>query len=460
MIDRLLIFFLLLPLISFSQSKKKQIESLIISKDSLQVLLNYQLEKNNQNTSSFLRQVDSIKNSKDSLQDLLNYQREKNNENTSFFLRQVDSLKNLHYKYENEISEKNKAFEALVEQLNQSKIELEINQNRLFTEKNRIEKFKDTIINLNSQLSEYEQLSSTNRIDFNNFDNSEIILLTGQAIGIDSWLEVYSPTYESYSKSFKEIHVIPDLDNELNVEMANVIPYFSFRDESFNDFSGIMKVFYDRSRNRLATSVLIKNSQIYGNVKLYDVNGQLKCERNYLEGNCIEILRDQAEWNWSFDFKNSNLIIAANSKYYESQKGNNVIYLRSNIKNPEQFPQMIQKEVFNRFFLVNGNKYTGQITSYYTSTGLEKYDYFTLNFKNGLLDGIISISNPEIGKILEERYENGVLKEIIFELEEGSGMAKPVIYLYPPKKEKISVKLELKGNITHSYPVYNEKLGW
>jgi hypothetical protein len=84
-----------------------------------------------------------------------------------------------------------------------------------------------------------------------------------------------------------------------------------------------------------------------------------------------------------------------------------------------------------------------------------------LKLKNGKLHGIIKIYgsiSSESFLILEERFENGVLIETIYNTE-GEGMAKPVIYLYPTEKQDIHVKLTLKGKITHSYPNYPRE-GW
>ena len=37
---------------------------------------------------------------------------------------------------------------------------------------------------------------------------------------------------------------------------------------------------------------------------------------------------------------------------------------------------------------------------------------------------------------------------------------KPVIYLYPETQTEVNVKLELDGKVTHSYPEYNNAIGW
>jgi hypothetical protein len=37
---------------------------------------------------------------------------------------------------------------------------------------------------------------------------------------------------------------------------------------------------------------------------------------------------------------------------------------------------------------------------------------------------------------------------------------KPIIYIYPEEDIKVNIKLELAGKLTHTYPKYNEDLGW
>lgn len=53
---------------------------------------------------------------------------------------------------------------------------------------------------------------------------------------------------------------------------------------------------------------------------------------------------------------------------------------------------------------------------------------------------------------------SGTILQAIFT---GITLAKPVIYLYPEKKEKVKVKLRLKGELKTTYPEYNKEVeGW
>ena len=51
------------------------------------------------------------------------------------------------------------------------------------------------------------------------------------------------------------------------------------------------------------------------------------------------------------------------------------------------------------------------------------------------------------GIVLYQRHQSQPVSE-----------AKPVLYLYPEEECEVSVKLELKGKFTHTYPAYND--GW
>jgi hypothetical protein len=66
--------------------------------------------------------------------------------------------------------------------------------------------------------------------------------------------------------------------------------------------------------------------------------------------------------------------------------------------------------------------------------------------KKGQTGSIISISTEEI--------ENSVIEDI--EGLEASKAGKPIIYLYPPEKTEVEVKVNLDGKLTHTYPKYND----
>lgn len=73
---------------------------------------------------------------------------------------------------------------------------------------------------------------------------------------------------------------------------------------------------------------------------------------------------------------------------------------------------------------------------------------------------IVDVEYDEITEIIENKQYEVTVKSIKasdFELQPGLAY-KPVIYLYPTEKLKVSVNLELKGNLTKSYPTYSN--GW
>ncbi len=79
-------------------------------------------------------------------------------------------------------------------------------------------------------------------------------------------------------------------------------------------------------------------------------------------------------------------------------------------------------------------------------------------------------------RILEVHFCNGVAtnwkvwtdKQVLYTrtctpnkpLKNSYNVRKPIIYLYPQKEQKVTLKVHFKGQITHSYPKYNAQKGW
>lgn len=60
--------------------------------------------------------------------------------------------------------------------------------------------------------------------------------------------------------------------------------------------------------------------------------------------------------------------------------------------------------------------------------------------------------------ILSILCEVGII--VMFAASFSARAHKPVIYLYPETKTEVNVKLELDGNLTVTYPIYNASSGW
>ena len=427
---------------SFSQTKRKQIEELSIRIDSINNIVQMNLDEQ-------IISLKSAENHRNKLEKI------------------IDSLRIEIYQYE----KKNAKDALLNREINseilkfKSEIQIQWDSLKVLKRENEILKYKTSENSLLVPLDTYvyDEISK----EKNTIQNEKLIILRGVCVGIDNWMEIYSDKNETWSPDLKEIHIIPanDNGNDINTITCNY-PSFEFLDTNFRRFSGSVKVFYDVNRTNLLLSSYIHENKFQGRLKMYRPDRTLYLDHQYYNGILLTIQKDLAEWNWSFNSKNSNLELPMNSEFISFDMENNpVIQLRPTIhdKIDQNFlHEMIQKTVFNRPFLLNNKIFTGEIEGFFGSSSIEKQPYFNLKLKNGKLHGIIKIYGEEGGRsylILEERFDHGVLVESIYNLEESGGMAKPVIYLYPRKQQEIKVKLTLKGSMTHSYPEYPAE-GW
>jgi hypothetical protein len=436
---------MLLNSIAYSQSKKKQIEQLNLRIDSLNKVVQIQLSEQNISLKSFENDKIKLEN-------------------------RIDSLKQEVSRFEKIATEgerKNAEINSVIQKL---KLEIQVQWDslKIVLQENEILKNKIS----SASTFEYENNYFENEVNRNKntINNGKLIILRGECVGMDNYMEIYSENYNTWSPDLQEIHIIPASNmfynnDTISDQMTCFYPYFEFRDTNFRKFSGRVKVFYDLERTNLLLSVDIHETKFQGRLKMYKPDRTLYIDHEYDKGTLVTMRKDLSEWNWSFDVKNSNLNLPLNSEFISFDLDNNpIIQLGTSIHDKmsqNSLFEMLQKPVYKRPFTVNNKLFTGTIEGFFSSASLEKQPYFTLKLKNGKLHGIIKIYgsiSSESFLILEERFENGVLIETIYNTE-GEGMAKPVIYLYPTEKQDIHVKLKLKGTMTHSYPSYPAE-GW
>jgi hypothetical protein len=438
----LLLGFIFFNNYSFSQTKKKQIEELSIRIDSINNVL--QMNLNQQ-----LITLKSVENYKNKLEKI------------------IDSLRIDIYQYEKKVIEDdllNREINSQILKLN-SEIQLQWDTIKALKRENEILKNKTSEISNTASVDTYfeDEISK----EKNTIKNGKLIILIGVCVGIDNWMEIYSDKHETWSPDLQEIHIIPANTNGNDTDALTCIyPYFEFRDTNFRRFSGSIKVFYDVARTKLLLSSYIHENKFQGRLKIYRPDRTLYIDHQYENGILLTVHKDLAERNWSFNSKKSNLDLPMNSDFISFDIENNpVIQLGPTIHDKidqNSLYEMLQKTVFNRSFLLNNKIFTGTIEGFFGFSSIEKQPYFSLKLKNGKLHGIIKIYGNEGGisyLILEERFDHGTLVENIYNLEKSGGMAKPVIYLYPRKQQEIQVKLSLKGTMTHSYPEYPSD-GW
>lgn len=312
---------------------------------------------------------------------------------------------------------------------------------------------------------------TTSNLDIN---DGSIVIISASIDGPDAELFFYNEEIESFNEVVKEIHIVPVLYS-VNDDSSQIDPYllsivsmdFKIWDSRFENFTGAIKIYYNIDRSKTAVEFALYEGEVEGDVYVYDPQGDVKIHRKYTNGKWIESFQDVYAIDWTFNPELTVLTIQNIEDFtYTNKEGKKVIELgESFIKNENGLQndlyQMIQKPVFERDFIVNGQAFTGVLTGYFTMSSLELDPYFVMNFENGKLHGIVELYDSWMGLVLEERFENGELVETIYEADESEmdGMAKPVIYLYPEKNTTVNVKLNFDGKLTHSYPTYPEN-GW
>ncbi len=103
-------------------------------------------------------------------------------------------------------------------------------------------------------------------------------------------------------------------------------------------------------------------------------------------------------------------------------------------------------------FYVNGEHYTGRIEGFLPlPDGSKKIVLSLFVYEGELVHKAIALSDKN------KSYSADYAKVITIT---PNGMRKPIIYLYPTQKQRVDVKVELKGKLTHTYPAYSPATGW
>jgi hypothetical protein len=271
-------------------------------------------------------------------------------------------------------------------------------------------------------------------------------------------------------EGIKEIHLIPSYNEGEDSSLA--LPYmvgiaqidYAFYQTEFESFSGKVRVYYDGFKKIPVTQYALVNGLPEGEVSVFDPSGKKIISRIYEAGACTKVTTDMYATDWTFNPKNSTLMIE-NLDAYQTFDENGVPTIRigSSIHESADGSEnsqydLIRSEVFENFFMINGGDFTGCLLGHFAINSLEPERYFEMNFVGGKLNDTIRVYEPW-GLELEEVYSNGERLEVLYKTEEMDGMGKPVIYLYPETEMLVNVQLDLNGKITHSYPKYPEG-GW
>lgn len=282
--------------------------------------------------------------------------------------------------------------------------------------------------------------------------------------------DIYIPNDEGFTieqiKNAKEIDLVPyvyedESDPNAIHEMMAVIgcAEFEFHYEPLDEFTGKVNLYYDLGKSHLASSFDVISGKPNGNCTLYDPDGYVYIERVYNADGWQFSGKEPYSVDWTYDPETSELWINDVKNGIKTKE--DVEIMRSfRDENWEYFDQIIDKASFVREFKVNGSPFTGKLTAYQHPVYFNETHRFELNFKDGYLHGDIFIFEWWGELVLHEKFENGEFVEEIYKMDESmmDGVAKPIIYLYPEKETKITVKLNFDGHLSHTYPKYNH--GW
>jgi antitoxin component YwqK of YwqJK toxin-antitoxin module len=293
--------------------------------------------------------------------------------------------------------------------------------------------------------------------------------------GPDEWFYMIAPEQEEdYGamvdlSGIEELHIIPypdaysPNDNNLKDFMMGIAEVDFELNSPYNEYSGRVLVFYDNEKTALACDYEVINGKPTGFVTLMDPLDRVFIERVYNE--MCEYERSNKEpyaAMWTLDQPNSNLKITDTQHAFSAEGSNQVVSIM-----PSQYYepgsdntlyQVMAKETFKNQFKINGDVFTGILRAYFHPNSFEEDLYYELPFRNGRLHGDIMIYDEWGGLYLHEIFVDGELDSTVFQQQYEDGVAKPIIYLYPEKDMVVNVELEFDGELTHTYPKYNN--GW
>ncbi len=324
---------------------------------------------------------------------------------------------------------------------------------------------QETVMDLDDTI--YEDLADSIVV----FDG-EIYTAEGAVDGPDEELWIFEPgdwdgeVTSPLPDSFDKLHVIPysGFTGDFSTDMSYVIGNGFQLWGDFKEHDCLVEVFYDRAKTKLAASWTSVQGKPDGAATMYGLDGEVFIQNIYRNGSLMESPIYPYSVDWTFNQSESKLWIK-DPKDLKNENGQELQIISYSVREKEpgdnNLIAIMEKESFGNPFEINDKKFTGTLMAYETPAGIDGENlYFELNFEDGLLHGDIKIYSYYMGLKLHETFEHGELDSTIFVLDESQmdGMAKPIIYLYPEKETLVNVKLDVKGEITHTYPKYND--GW
>ena len=292
-----------------------------------------------------------------------------------------------------------------------------------------------------------------------------ILTIQGALDETEEYFYIYVGDEISDQEALKEVHIVPEVwkgyDSTMVQEWMQGIAGYDF--DLMDDlpyFTGEVKVYYDATKTKLATSYNVIEGYPDGKVILYDINQQKVIERTYTDYDIASVEKDVFGVMWSLEKEKSNLVFGGAEQFMEMKDTMAILSIGPSSYffggSDNTLVDIVEKETFKNTFTLNDEPFSGRLLGFNSFIGYPLSQYFELNFKEGWLHDTIRIWNDWGALQLEERFVDGELVETLYMMEEdyGDGMAKPIIYCYPEKTTNLNVQLKLDGELTHSYPKY------
>ena len=271
---------------------------------------------------------------------------------------------------------------------------------------------------------------------------------------------------EPMPESYEVLHVIPysGISSDISTDMSYTNKMNFTLYGKFAEHTGKVYFFYDREKTMVASEFHVINGKPEGMASIYRTDGAMYMQKRYENGLWVESIIYPYSCDWTFDQAESKLYIN-DPGYIRNAKGETVHRISATLREKEpgdnHMYKIMEKESFENLFKINDEIFSGVLEAYFEPSGTEGDNiYYQLNFKDGMLDGDIKIYNDWGDLELHEIFTMGELDTTVFVMDysDMDGLAKPIIYLYPEKDMLVDVQLDIKGELTHTYPKYNN--GW
>lgn len=295
-----------------------------------------------------------------------------------------------------------------------------------------------------------------------------VLTIEGGLDGPEQCFYTYKDGLESSEDmaDYTEVHIIPfGKGNDVSEEMIGLAESHFKLNRPYDKLTATVKVFYTRDKKVEMVSYSLLNGVPNGECTIKDPKGKSFISREYEKGEFKKSLLSPFGTDWTFDQRMGKLLISdVKFSLKRLPVGDLVVSLMTSMheesSEDNNLYTIMQKNSFKQPISVNGELLTGKLLAYFHPKSLREDLYYELNFTDGILDGEVRINNDWGELELHEVFNMGVLDTTVYKInyDEMDGLAKPIIYLYPEKEQRVEVRINLDGKLSHTYPEYNK--GW